>query len=98
MLGLTCRLRLADAVPRNLRHCDSTRPGLSPKTSRPGLHLTDMLKGRPILSLTPSERSLRAAAGSHASWGRTADRAKRTAPARAALDQKFLDQADGDPQ
>lgn len=29
--------------------------------------------------------------------GATADRTARTAPARAALDQKFLDAADGDP-
>lgn len=35
--------------------------------------------------------------GAHVSWGNTVDRSARTAPARAALDQKFLDQADGDP-
>lgn len=33
----------------------------------------------------------------HESWARTEDRAARTAPARAALDQKFLDEAGGDP-
>lgn len=33
-------------------------------------------------------------AGAHESWARTTDR---TAPARAALDAKFLEQAEGDP-
>jgi len=33
----------------------------------------------------------------HRSWGRTADRVARTAPARAALDAKFLAEAQGDP-
>ncbi|MCM0618764.1 hypothetical protein [Nocardioides bruguierae] len=36
--------------------------------------------------------------GAHTSWANTTNRTARTAPARAALDQKFLDQADGDPQ
>lgn len=31
------------------------------------------------------------------SWAKTQDRTGRTAPARAALDRKFLDAADGDP-
>lgn len=35
--------------------------------------------------------------GAHVSWGNTTDRTARTAPARAALEQKFLDEADGDP-
>lgn len=35
--------------------------------------------------------------GAHISWANTTDRTARTAPARAALEQKFLDQADGDP-
>lgn len=35
--------------------------------------------------------------GAHTSWARTTDRAGRTAPGRAAFEQKFLDQADGDP-
>lgn len=35
--------------------------------------------------------------GAHVSWANTTDRSARTAPARAALEQKFLDQADGDP-
>ena len=49
-------------------------------------------------SLTPAERSLRGTLASHHSWANTPNRTERTAPARAALDQKFLDQAAGDPQ
>ena len=48
--------------------------------------------------LTPAERSLRGALASHQSWANTENRTERTAPARAALDQKFLDQAGGDPK
>lgn len=44
-----------------------------------------------------SERSLIASIAAHESWANTPDRAARTAKARAALEQKFLDQADGDP-
>lgn len=44
-----------------------------------------------------AERILAAKIAAHESWARTPDRSKRTAAARAALDQKFLDQADGDP-
>ena len=35
--------------------------------------------------------------GAHVSWAQTEDRTKRTAPGRAALDAKFLEQAGGDP-
>ena len=35
--------------------------------------------------------------GAHTSWANTTDRTARTAPARAALEQKFLDEAGGDP-
>lgn len=35
--------------------------------------------------------------GAHESWARTVDRAGRTAPARAALEAKFLAEAGGDP-
>lgn len=35
--------------------------------------------------------------GAHISWANTEDRTARTAPARAALEQKFLDEAGGDP-
>lgn len=44
-----------------------------------------------------SERSLIASIAAHESWANTPDRAARTAKARAALEQKFLEQADGDP-
>lgn len=43
-----------------------------------------------------SERSLVASIAANTSWSRTTDRAARTSPARSALWQKFLDQADGD--
>lgn len=45
----------------------------------------------------PHDRVLAAIIGAHASWANTPNRSARTAPARAALDQRFLDQADGDP-
>lgn len=43
-------------------------------------------------------RSAAGRLGAHTSWGNTANRSARTAPARAALDAKFLAQADGDAQ
>lgn len=46
---------------------------------------------------TPTERRLLASAAAHESWATTPDRSARTAPARRALDAKFLEQADGDP-
>jgi hypothetical protein len=45
----------------------------------------------------PSEVSQAMRAASHYSWAVTPDRTKRTAPARAKFQQKFLDQAGGDP-
>ena len=47
--------------------------------------------------MSDSELSLAGRIGAHASWANTADRTARTAPARAALDAKFLEQAGGDP-
>jgi len=44
-----------------------------------------------------SERQLAARISAHESWARTSNRSARTAPARAALDAKFLAAADGDP-
>lgn len=44
-----------------------------------------------------SEASLRGRIAAHVSWAKTEDRRARTAPARAAMDQKFLDEAGGDP-
>lgn len=49
------------------------------------------------MALTATERQLAASIAAHESWARTPDRAARTANARAGLDQKFLDAADGDP-
>ncbi len=46
---------------------------------------------------TQAERQIAARIGAHTKWANTTDRTAATAPARAALDQKFLDQADGDP-
>jgi hypothetical protein len=46
---------------------------------------------------TNEERKLRSRIAAHESWANTADRGERTAPARAAHDAKFLEQADGDP-
>jgi hypothetical protein len=48
-------------------------------------------------SMTASERRLRSQEGAHISWANTKDRRARTAPARAALDAKFLAEAGGDP-
>lgn len=45
----------------------------------------------------PSERSLIARLGAHTSWANTENRTARTAPARRALDRKFLEEANGDP-
>jgi hypothetical protein len=47
--------------------------------------------------MTAGERRLRARVASEESWANTLNRSARTAPARAALDAKFLQAADGDP-
>jgi hypothetical protein len=47
--------------------------------------------------MSEAERKLRAQIAAHESWAQTPDRTARTAAARAAMDQKFLDAADGDP-
>jgi hypothetical protein len=49
-------------------------------------------------SLTAAERRLRGQLASYESWANTENRTERTAPARAALDAKFLAEASGDPQ
>jgi hypothetical protein len=46
---------------------------------------------------TPTERRLKASMAAHYSWANCHDRTARTAKARAGLNQKFLDQAGGDP-
>jgi hypothetical protein len=48
-------------------------------------------------AVSRSELSLVARKAAHISWANTSDPTARTAPARAALDKKFLDQAAGDP-
>ena len=50
-----------------------------------------------MLDLDPAERTLRARIAAHESWAATTNRSARTAPARAALEAKFLEQAGGDP-
>lgn len=49
------------------------------------------------MATSHSERALRARLAAHTSWANTANPSARTAPARAALDRRFLDQAGGDP-
>lgn len=44
-----------------------------------------------------AERRLHASIAAHESWANTRDRTARTAPARRALEEKFLKEADGDP-
>lgn len=44
-----------------------------------------------------SEKRLAASIAAHTSWANTENRSARTAPARRALDQKFLAEAGGDP-
>lgn len=46
---------------------------------------------------SPAERRLTAQVAAHASWAATSNRSVRTAKARAALDARFLTEADGDP-
>ena len=50
------------------------------------------------MSATPQERSLAGSIAAHTSWANTTNRTERTAPARAGLDARFLQEADGDPQ
>ena len=49
------------------------------------------------MPLSKSERRLRSTIAAHESWANTTDRSARTAPARRALQDKFLDEAGGDP-
>lgn len=49
------------------------------------------------MSATASERSLVARVAAETSWANTPDRSARTAAARRALHQTFLDAVDGDP-
>jgi hypothetical protein len=47
-------------------------------------------------SYVSGDRSQISSIAAHTSWANTQDRSARTAPARAALDLKFLTEADGD--
>ena len=49
------------------------------------------------MPLSKSERRLRSTIAAHESWANTTDRSARTAPARRAMQDKFLDEAGGDP-
>lgn len=49
------------------------------------------------MTLTPSERTMRAKIAAHTMWAGIEDRSARTAPARRGLDEKFLREAGGDP-
>jgi len=48
------------------------------------------------MALTPTERKLRAQLAAHTSWANTTDRSARTAPARAALLERFEREVDPD--
>lgn len=50
------------------------------------------------MPITESERRLRASIAAHESWAATEDRSARTAPARRALEARFLEEAGGDPR
>ncbi len=47
--------------------------------------------------MTRSTRTAIGRIGAHTKWANTSDRTAATAPARAALEAKFLGEADGDP-
>ncbi|MFV1504007.1 hypothetical protein [Mycobacterium kansasii] len=51
----------------------------------------------PANRLTTQQRQQLGSIGGHTSWGRTENRTARTAPARQALEDKFLAEAGGDP-
>lgn len=50
------------------------------------------------MAITPAEKSLRGQLAAHTSWANTRDRTARTAKARNAFENRFLDEAGGDPQ
>lgn len=60
------------------------------------MKVISLFSGAGGMSLTPSERVLRARLASHASWANTTDRAARTAKARQALMDSFERQVDPD--
>jgi len=50
------------------------------------------------LAISPAEKSLRGQLAAHTSWANTQDRTARTAKARSAFENRFLEEAGGDPQ
>src|SRR5690606_27347294 len=53
--------------------------------------------GNVVMPMSETERRLRASIAAHEAWAATEDRTARTAPARRALQEKFLREAGGDP-
>ena len=47
--------------------------------------------------MTGAERTLQASLAAHTSWANTENPTERTAPARREFEQKFLEEAGGDP-
>lgn len=72
------------------RHAHSARTNAVPGEAKQPL---DHLK-----KTVPTEVSQAMKAAAHYSWAVTEDRSARTSNARAAMQQKFLDEAGGDPQ
>jgi hypothetical protein len=79
-------------MPRNRQTA-----GTPSKKSPAAADLTTQQKEIGTMIPDHNDRALAGSIGAHVSWANTKDRAARTAPARAALEQKFLDAADGDP-
>lgn len=46
---------------------------------------------------SPEDRTARARLAAHERWGRVKNRSAATAPGRAAFEQRFLEEAEGDP-
>lgn len=89
---LDARLR-ADSALSDLeaaRSVDSDDIEWAAEQDEPVIALAEQIDRR-------SERSMRAKLAAHTSWGNTVNRTSRTAPARKALDEKFLREAEGDP-
>lgn len=72
-------------------------PMSNPQPTEGGV-LGDPKNPKGSAAMTETERRLAAAIAAHESWAATEDRSARTAPARRALEQKFLDAAGGDPK
>jgi len=79
-------------VTTNARGSDPLPDPATAATVAQRTALTQDDKGR-----TKAEISLQASALAHLGWGKCEDRSARTAPGRAAFEQRFLNQAGGDP-